>query len=202
MRFSYLLLPCFIFFLASTSSMAEETDSNSEKDEFLHFGNMGGLLPTLELDDFPEPNSDGAKLVHKYCGQCHNPPGPGMRTEKEWTSIFWRMYWRSHVMKKEFKTFEVPNYNQGQVMFLYLKEHSLASIKSNDVDKREAGASKYLRICMQCHELPDPKQHAPNEWKSVVQRMKRHMHSMSKAAPNTESTNVLIKYLKKLSVQQ
>ena len=35
-------------------------------------------------ENLPEPDTRRARLVIAYCGQCHSPPPPAMRTAAEW----------------------------------------------------------------------------------------------------------------------
>ena len=193
--FSSLCYLSMLFFLG-TSLQASAEEKNQVKQEFLHFGNMGGLLPTLATDDLPEPDSNGAKMIYYFCGQCHNVPGPGMHTEKEWNHVFWKMYWRMHLMKAQFTSFKVPKYDEGQIMFDYLKKNAMLSIKSSEVDADSLGAKEYMRTCMQCHNLPNPKLHKKTEWPAVVKRMQRHMKSMGKVSPSKDEERLIIQYLK------
>lgn len=163
--------------------------------QFLHFGNMGGLMPSLNVSDLPDAGSDGAALLSRYCTQCHNMPGPGMRTQKQWARIFWDMYWRMHLMNAQFEHFNVLKYDEGQLLFQYLMRHALKSVRVSSVVKGTPGAAEFVQTCMQCHELPDPTQHTPDEWPLVIQRMKRHMGSMGKLVPDPEQEQGIIGYL-------
>ncbi|MBF0627923.1 MAG: hypothetical protein HQL91_06860 [Magnetococcales bacterium] len=164
--------------------------------EFLHFGNMGGLLPTLAATDLKDAESPGAKLVYRFCGQCHSVPGPGMHTHEEWNQVFWRMIWRMQVMRAQFKDFHVPTYGESQVMFSYVTGHALQAINTGDVAPDAEGAKEFLKICMQCHRLPDPAQHEARDWREVVVRMKSHMKNMSRTIPGQEETDRIVSFLK------
>jgi cytochrome c5 len=181
-----------VAFIIAPASHAEEKPLRP----FLHFGNMGGLMPTLEQADLPEPDSVGAKLINHFCSQCHNVPGPGMRTEEEWNRIFWSMIWRMYVMDGRFSEFDAPKYDESKVMFEYVRRNSLVSIKSSDVDLRDEGASEFIATCMQCHQLPDPRLHKGEEWREIVLRMKNHMKSMNRHLPNDLDTGKVIHYLR------
>jgi len=185
---------------ASPTTDSSETNSSETNpipnQQFLHFGNMGGLLPTLEIDDLPDSESNGAKMTFFYCRQCHNVPGPGMHTVEEWSHVFWKMYWRMHLMNAQFKNFKVPKYDEGQVMYEYLKQNAMHSVKAADVDTAATGAKEYMRTCMQCHQLPNPQMHVKKQWPEVVKRMRRHMKSMSKITPSKTDMNAIIQYLK------
>ena len=58
---------------------------------------LGMLLTACELPQgeskitLPEPESPGAKLVKKFCSDCHAPPSPKVHTAKEWPNVIYRM---------------------------------------------------------------------------------------------------------------
>ena len=186
----------FLMLMACSFSIVAET---AEKPNFLHFGNMGGLMPSLNSSDLPDPSSEGAEYLQTFCSQCHNMPGPGMRTKEEWSRIYWNMYWRLHLMNSQYSSFKVPEFAEGQALFAYLSDNALKSVRLSSVDLDKAGAPEYSRTCMQCHQLPDPKQHTSAEWPVVVKRMKRHMGSMSKIVPSDDETQRIVDYLSKAS---
>lgn len=39
----------------------------------------------------PEPESDGARLVRDYCGQCHGVPAPDAHVAANWPPVVQRM---------------------------------------------------------------------------------------------------------------
>ena len=39
----------------------------------------------------PEPGSEGAQMVKKFCSDCHAPPSPLVHTAKEWPNVIYRM---------------------------------------------------------------------------------------------------------------
>ena len=180
-------------------SIAIAAEKRPKAQQFLHFGNMGGVMPDLKATDLPEPNSEGAEYLRVFCSQCHNMPGPGMRTQKEWSRIYWDMYWRMHIMNSQFDNFLVPTYGQGDTLFKYLLRNALKPAKLTSIAQGEVGATEYGRTCIQCHQLPDPRQHTSDEWPKVVQRMKRHMHSMGKIAPSKQEEKRIVTYLSSMA---
>src|SRR5213593_1248968 len=52
------------------------------------------LPPTFELHQLPERRSRGARLVVRYCVQCHNLPNPAMHHAAKWRPIIERMVLR------------------------------------------------------------------------------------------------------------
>src|SRR6185295_1226236 len=49
------------------------------------------LPPTFSLEQLPERESRGGKLVVAYCVQCHNLPNPAMHHPAKWPGIVQRM---------------------------------------------------------------------------------------------------------------
>jgi len=180
---------------ANIANTENGDSTNKPKIELLHFGNMGGLLPTLSVTDLPQPDSEGAILLDRFCKQCHNLPGAGLHTAKEWGQTFWRMFWRMHLMASQYQGFDAPNYQQGTIIYTYLLQNSLQAVKQNDVSAKEVGARPYMRICYQCHQLPNPKMHKKAEWRHTVRRMNDHMRSMGKLLPSRQEFNEVVQYL-------
>lgn len=55
-------------------------------------GMMGGALPPgTDPALLPEPRSEGARLLGRFCTQCHDLPGPGLHTAGEWPRVVERM---------------------------------------------------------------------------------------------------------------
>ena len=52
-------------------------------------------------------------------------------------------------------------------------------------------------FCIQCHAMPDPRQHTAQQWPYVVARMNNYMHYRRMPAPDTQQTNEIIRYLAK-----
>jgi hypothetical protein len=118
-----------------------------------------------------------------------------MRTQKQWSQTYWRMYWRMHLMVSQSYGYIAPDYNQGMEIFNYLNKYAMRSIKGNDVDRSAAGAKEYLQICNQCHELPNPSLHSADEWADTITRMQGHIVSMGKYAPEVAEAEAILGYL-------
>ncbi len=50
------------------------------------------LPPGLTAESLPDPQSPGAALLHQYCTQCHNLPGPDRHTAAEWREVTPKMF--------------------------------------------------------------------------------------------------------------
>ncbi len=71
-------------------------------------------------------------------------------------------------------------------------------------DSSSEGARAFIRICTQCHDLPNPKMHTSKEWPQIVHRMitrliRRKALSMSPTPlylPSTTADAQIVTYLK------
>ncbi len=58
----------------------------------------GRLPPGIAPEDLPDAESPGARLLARYCTQCHNLPAPAMHTAEEWPAVEARMFNRMAMM--------------------------------------------------------------------------------------------------------
>jgi cytochrome c2 len=138
--------------------------------------------PSIEPGELPAPDSEGARVMTRYCVQCHYLPSPQMHAADKWTDIVSRMVWRMRgkgnlgaVMKEMMDRVEAPDDGEIRVLDAYLRKHGQPEMDPmHPALKTEAG-QMFTIACTQCHGLPDPRRHTAREWPSVVERMKRHM---------------------------
>lgn len=59
------------------------------------------------------------------------------------------------------------------------------------------GARVFARYCTQCHRLPDPRQHRPDDWPAVVERMRNHMRTSGRgvASPTSSEVTAILDHL-------
>ena len=85
-----LLLALFLF--AGATLADEITDARRRWEASPHGPMLERILPpTFALEQLPERESRGAKLVVGYCVQCHNLPNPAMHHAAKWPGIVQRM---------------------------------------------------------------------------------------------------------------
>jgi len=75
-------------------------------------------------------------------------------------------------------------------------------------EPKSEGARLLGQYCSQCHGVPGPGLHTPNEWPNVITRMNRRMQMMSGGrmmmrieAPNDNELKILMAYLEKNAQQ-
>jgi len=150
------------------------------------------LPPTVEPRQLPEPKSRGARLVVRYCVQCHNLPNPAMHHAAKWPAVFERMVVRmrgkgnmGELMQDMMAGVEAPAVGEAEILLAYLRKHSQRPLDPRKYPGvlRPEGQSFRL-ACQQCHVLPDPKRHTASEWPGVVARMEKDMEWMNRIVGN------------------
>lgn len=162
---------------------------------------MGGVrIPTIPASALPEPGSEGAELITRYCTQCHGVPDPAAHTAAGWPDTVRRMmdYMRSHRGGMMMRV-TVPDPAERGAIAAYLQRHAQRAL--NTADYRSALASSqgrvFRKVCAQCHGLPDPKQHPAAQWPGVVARMKQHMRTMGVSVPDEDTLQKVTGFLEK-----
>ncbi len=165
-------------------------------------GMMSDVLPPgIEPALLPEPQSQGALLLGRYCSQCHNLPGPGTHTADEWPAVVERMNPRMQMMSGPGRMgvmVDSPSESELQSILRYLQEYSQKPIDEaqyDDLDSSEGRA--FQSTCSLCHALPDPQQHTSEEWPAVVERMKQNMVTQGKAVPNEATVEEVVGFLQR-----
>lgn len=140
------------------------------------------LPPAVTPAKLPEPQSQGAQLVARYCVQCHHLPNPPMHTAARWKPIVERMVWRMRgqgnlgvVMKELMAGVRAPTDEEVVTLSAYLERHAQAEMDPADPALRSEAGRMYSIACTQCHALPDPRRHTAREWPAVVKRMRGYL---------------------------
>jgi cytochrome c5 len=146
------------------------------------------LPPTFDAAQLPEPASEGARLVLRYCVQCHNLPNPAMHDRDKWVPIVQRMVVRMQgkgnmgkLMAEMMAGVKAPTAEETRGLVAYLAKHSQRPLDPKKVPEAFARAGEPFRLaCNQCHALPDPARYTAREWPTVVARMQRNMEWMNR----------------------
>jgi len=164
-------------------------------------GMMPGMLPPgIKPENLPEPNSRGAKLLIRYCTQCHDLPSPFMHSGEQWPVTAGRMFARISMMSgmqgMSMMAIESPLAEEKETIVGYLKKHSMTSISPNELpDPGSESAVLFRERCSQCHALPTPKLHTAKEWPLVVERMRGNMESMRRTVFTENEKKEIVGYL-------
>ena len=150
------------------------------------------LPPTFELHQLPERRSRGARLVVRYCVQCHNLPNPAMHHAAKWPAIFERMVVRmrgkgnlGELMEDMMAGVEAPSVDEAGALLAYLQKHAQRPLDPNKYPAVNLPEGQSFKLaCQQCHVLPDPRRHKASEWPAVVARMEKSMEWMNRVVGN------------------
>jgi hypothetical protein len=146
------------------------------------------LPPTFAVSQLPEPGSAGARLVVRYCVQCHNVPNPAMHHAQKWPTIVQRMVLRMEghgnmgvLMAEMMAGVRAPSEESTSVIVAYLQKHAQTPLDPKRYPEAFRPSGEAFRLaCNQCHVLPDPKRYTAQEWPPVVARMQENMAWMNR----------------------
>ena len=165
------------------------------------------LPPGIAPEKLPEPNSLGAKLLQKYCIQCHDIFSPRMHSAEKWSSILQRVSWHMQMMSRgkkmgRIKQIEAPSPQEGTELLTYLKRYSLHAADQSKLEHLDTPSGiAFLQTCAQCHALPDPKQHTAQEWPGVTTRMNQNMQLMHKPLIQPKEEALIVQFLQHAATQ-
>jgi len=106
--------------------------------EMMGQGNMEGMMnrmmgdhtpPGIDAADLPDPQSRGARLMARYCTQCHDLPPPALHTSSQWSSVFARMNQHMKMMSRMGSILS-PSNQERSIILSYLRRHA-AGVSSN-----------------------------------------------------------------------
>lgn len=146
------------------------------------------LPPGGTADSLPEPNAPGAKLLVRFCTQCHALSSPSMHGSADWPAVTRRMWLRIDMMAGGLGV-RIPSTAERAQLLAYLQSHALPV-----AERLPAGVGKELfeTVCSRCHVLTDPRVHSPPDWPVVVMRMEMNMAKMRMGRiSNAEATQIL-----------
>lgn len=146
------------------------------------------LPPTFERAQLPEPRSQGARLVLRYCVQCHNLPNPAMHEARRWSSVVERMVLRMRgkgnlgkLMADMMAGVEAPTEDEHRALLAYLRRHAQKALDPKRYPEVFQPSGEAFRLaCNQCHVLPDPRRYTAAEWPQVTARMQENMEWMNR----------------------
>jgi len=155
-----------------------------------------GLPPAnVVAADLPDPNSRGAQLLNSYCAQCHALPTPLAHSATDWPGVVRRMWLRMDFIADSFGV-RKPTTPERYYLLDYLTTNALRV--SGATLPPGPGRETFEAVCSQCHALPDPRMHSPQDWDIVLVRMMANMQRMSVAQPSEDQKNGVLLYLHSL----
>jgi hypothetical protein len=156
--------------------------------------NMPAALPASEL---PDPAGQGAQLTVKYCAQmCHGLPAPSSHSATDWPVVLRRMWLRMSSLDTAYHV-AVPTAAERVVILDYMLTNALNVTEGLLPDA--PGRLLFAQKCGSCHGLPDPRQHAPDDWVSVVRRMNGRMQDLLGTVLSQDEMQRVVLYLEAAS---
>lgn len=175
------------------STAAQTPPALSRADQLLLAAAKVALPPAgVAAGDLPDPQSRGAQLVIQYCSQCHSLPTPTMHSATDWPSVARRMWLRMELLPASIGV-QVPAAADRYTILTYLLANSLKV--SGSVLPAGKGRDEFAMVCSQCHAVPDPRVHSPQDWPAVYSRMERNMERMGVRPPTATQTGDILLYL-------
>ena len=201
------LLP--LLLLVAACDRAEPTlDTNADAmasvagvpgDELLLAAARVGLPPTgMMRQDLPAPESPAAESVERFCTACHALPSPAMHTAGDWPVVARRMWLRTENMDPAFGV-PVPDLGERLTILQYLIDHAF-QVSGSDLPDLP-GRAEFERVCAQCHDLPDPRQHGPDDWFVVTRRMDQHMQAVLARGLAPDTLQRILQFLREASTR-
>jgi len=71
--------------------------------------------PAVSANILPEPASEGAQVMKKFCSDCHAPPSPATHTAEEWPNVVYRMQER-----RRMKAYQMMDEHEHALLLDYL----------------------------------------------------------------------------------
>jgi hypothetical protein len=179
----------FLLLLPSLAIADEVAEAKKRWAESPHGPMLERILPpSFEVRQLPEPGSPGARLMLRYCVQCHNLPNPAMHNAAKWPRIVERMVPRMQgkgnmgsLMFDMMAGVEAPSPGEAKVLVAYLRRYAQKPLDPKKYPEAYTPAGEPFRLaCNQCHTLPDPQRHTAKEWPAVVARMQENMEWMNR----------------------
>jgi len=162
---------------------------------------MRGWVPARnEPAALPNAESRGAKLLGKYCTQCHGLPDPKAYSADEWPRIMGHMSThikavgsrRCHLLQ-----LVVPTEEEKGEILTFLRQSAFEPLNAGPkVPLTGEGANLYLSFCAQCHELPHPRQHRVSEWPKIVDRMQDYAYFIGRRTITDKENAAIAEFLK------
>lgn len=165
--------------------------------------------PGMTLERLPDQKSPGARLVARYCAQCHDLPSPQYRTAGQWPAVFDRMLSRMKMMGGQGMMgrgmmgqggISAPKAEESRTLLAYLRRYGMREASFDELAKGDpSDRAVFVAACSGCHVSPSPTLHLPQEWPAVVARMRGNMRLMNRPEINDQQQEVIVRFLQQVA---
>ncbi len=152
--------------------------------------------PGIGPSQLPAPETQGAKFIARYCTACHALPTPKQHSVTDWPRVTRRMWLRTDRIDSSFHV-PAPSSGERMLMLNYLLDNALRVSEGDLPPGPERPV--FMATCSQCHDLPDPKTHSPDDWSATVRRMMSHMELMLGTTLTPDEYHKVVLYLEAAS---
>jgi hypothetical protein len=106
-------------------------------------GMMRGMPSAIGPAELPEPTSAGAKLVSRYCMQCHGLPSPKQHSASGWPPTVARMNMRMQWMSGNNSPMNIaaPGKDELSTLTTYLQKHAMDPEATTAPDEQQESRS-------------------------------------------------------------
>lgn len=177
----------------AAAEATQEPVTDYTADDLLLASTKVALPPSsFTAAELPDPESQGAQYVVRFCSRCHAVPSPASHSATDWPVVLRRMWMR---MGRIDPVYAVPVAELGDQLVIldYLTSNALKVSAENLPDF--PGRDAFEATCAECHELADPKQHPAGDWFTVVRRMNEHMKEILGQELTNEEIREIVQYL-------
>lgn len=173
-------------------------------------GMMRGQVPPpgMTPEALPAPDSEGARLLARYCEQCHDPPSPRYRTAAQWPAVFSRMLSRMRMMSGGMMgrgmmgmgRMEAPSKAEAKTLLAYLRQYAMEPATPAELAAgKPADRAAFEGLCARCHAPPSPSMHPPERWPGIVARMQANMQLMDVEQLDEQQREAVVRFLQTAS---
>ena len=142
------------------------------------------MPPDMAASQLPESDSPGARVLQRYCTQCHYLTGPGRHTREEWPDVLRRMdalMGISHFYRGLLGRVAMPDDMEKAALRAYLDRHALKDLPPPASGTPPVGPERAWRaICGDCHAAPDPRAYPEATWPALLARMDARRAAMAR----------------------
>jgi len=78
-----------------------------------------------DITELPKPKSQGAKLVNRYCTQCHALPNPKSHSAERWPQTVERMNARMQSMSQNGNEIVSPSESDLEILTAYMRKYAM-----------------------------------------------------------------------------
>jgi len=107
--------------------LEQQSDSRPPRSQELEGSMMGGQMPQgADPAQLPDPDSPGARLINRFCTQCHGLPTPMLHSDTGWPPVIKRMSIRMDWLYRNNSRMDIfaPSEAEVKTITEYMQKHA------------------------------------------------------------------------------